>query len=193
MLRCLSFCLLLVAGFTADPSFGDDTSYAKKTRPFPGVPLVVIGAEDRYIPGKGVPYAVDYNLWVWENLEFPVALDTYTPAALSGGDTTGYIKNREAFSTPLSNLDTKRLRAFALGRRLFRRNWLIAPASSKDLDGLGPTFNRVACSGCHLKDGRGRPPQSLDEPMKSMLVRVSVPGVGVNGGPIPHPIYGLEQ
>ncbi len=192
MLRCLSFCLLLVAGFAPGLSFGDDTSYAMKTRPFPGVPLVVIGPEDRYIPGKGLPYAVDYNLWVWENLEFPVSLDTYTPAALSGGDTTGYIKNREAFSTPLSNLNTKRLRAFAFGRRLFRSNWLIAPASSKGLDGLGPTFNRVSCSGCHLKDGRGRPPKSLDEPMKSMLVRLSIPGVGVNGGPIPHPIYGLQ-
>ena len=72
-----------------------------------------------------------------------------------------------------------RSRAFArfrLGRHLFRRIWQIAPASLDEADGLGPTFNRVSCSGCHLKDGRGRPPASPDEPMKSMLVRLSVPG-----------------
>ena len=192
MLRFLAFCFLLIPGFAVDSSLGADALYAKKTRPFPGVPLVVIGPEDRYVPGKGMPYAVDYNLWVWENLEFPVSLETFAPTALSGGDTTGYIKNREAFSTPLTNLHPERLRAFAFGRHLFRRNWVTAPASEKSFDGLGPTFNRVACSGCHLKDGRGRPPKSLDEPMKSMLVRLSVPGVGFNGGPTPHPIYGLQ-
>jgi CxxC motif-containing protein (DUF1111 family) len=184
--------LVLFLGLSAPVQAESDVSYAMKTRPFPGVPLVVIGPEDRYIPGKGVPYVIDYNLWVWENLEFPVSLDTFTSSALSGGDTTGYLKNREAFSTPLSNLDTTRLRAFAFGRSLFRRNWLIAPASSKDLDGLGPTFNQVACSGCHLKDGRGRPPISPDETMKGMIVRLSIPGVGADGGPIPHPSYGLQ-
>ena len=192
MVRFLAFCLLLIPGFAVDSSLGADALYMSKTRPFPGVPLVVIGPEDRYVPGKGMPYAVDYNLWVWENLECPVSLETFAPTALSGGDTTGYVKNREAFSTPLTNLHPERLRAFAFGRHLFRRNWVAAPASEKSFDGLGPTFNRVACSGCHLKDGRGRPPKSLEEPMKSMLVRLSVPGVGVNGGPTPHPVYGLQ-
>ena len=112
-LRASIFFLLLFPAFAVGPCSGADTSYAEATRPFPGVPLVEIGPEDRYIPGEGVPYAVDYNLWVWENLEFPVSLETFSPAALSGGDTTGFTKNREAFSTPLTNLNLERLRAFA--------------------------------------------------------------------------------
>ena len=120
MRRFLAVFFLLITGIAVDSSLGADVRYENKTRPFPGVPLVVLGPEDRYIPGRGVPYAVDYNLWVWENLEFPKSLDSYTPAALSGGDTTGYIKTGEAFSTPLSNLHPKHIRSFAFGRRLFR-------------------------------------------------------------------------
>lgn len=190
--RFLAVFFLLIASIDADSTLGADVTYENKARPAPKLPLVVIGPEDRYIPGKPVPYVVDYNLWVWENLEFPKSLDAYTPAALSGGDTTGYIKTGEAFSTPLSNLHPKHLRSFAFGRRLFRHRWPIASASVKELDGLGPTFNRISCSGCHVRDGRGRPPKSAEEPMKSMLVRLSIPGMDDNGGPAPHPIYGLQ-
>lgn len=190
--RFLAVFFLLIASIDADSTLGADVTYENKARPAPKLPLVVIGPEDRYIPGKPVPYVVDYNLWVWENLEFPKSLDAYTPAALSGGDTTGYIKTGEAFSTPLSNLHPKHLRSFAFGRRLFRHRWPIASSSVKELDGLGPTFNRISCSGCHVRDGRGRPPKSAEEPMKSMLVRLSIPGMDDNGGPAPHPIYGLQ-
>ena len=192
MQRFLAVFFLLIASIDADSTLGADVTYENKARPAPKLPLVVIGPEDRYIPGKPVPYVVDYNLWVWENLEFPKSLDAYTPAALSGGDTTGYIKTGEAFSTPLSNLHPKHLRSFAFGRRLFRHRWPIASSSVKELDGLGPTFNRISCSGCHVRDGRGRPPKSAEEPMKSMLVRLSIPGMDDNGGPAPHPIYGLQ-
>ena len=192
MQRFLAVFFLLIASIDADSTLGADVTYENKARPAPKLPLVVIGPEDRYIPGEPVPYVVDYNLWVWENLEFPKSLDSYTPAALSGGDTTGYIKTGEAFSTPLSNLHPKHLRSFAFGRRLFRHRWLIASSSVKELDGLGPTFNRISCSGCHVRDGRGRPPKSAEEPMKSMLVRLSIPGMDDNGGPAPHPIYGLQ-
>ena len=47
------------------------------------------------------------------------------------------------------------------------------PASVKIFDGLGPTFNRNSCSGCHVRDGRGRPPETAGAPMESMLVRLS--------------------
>ncbi len=148
--------------------------------------------EDEYVPGKGMPYAMDWNRWVWHNLADPIPIETFKPTALSGGTTTTYLDNREAFSAPLANLDPKHLRAFAFGRHLFRRNWVTAPASVEGMDGLGPTFNRVSCSGCHLKDGRGRPPKNAEEPMKAMVVRLSIPGVNADGGPLPHPIYGSQ-
>ena len=110
--------------------------------------------------------------------------------ARSGGEATVAITSLESFARPLPNLPIAELRDFTFGNKLFNTNWVIAPASVKSLDGLGPTFNRVSCSGCHIKDGRGRPPLSVDEPMNGMLVRLSVPGENETGGPKPHPHYG---
>jgi CxxC motif-containing protein (DUF1111 family) len=181
MLRFIALWLVLVAGLGVSHFAAADTL----------VPLLDLDEQDVWRPGEG-SYAADFNRWAWLNFTIPKPVDTLAPAALSAGEATTVFKSREAFSAPLANLDLKRLRAFAFGRHLFRRDWMIAPASEESLDGLGPTYNRLSCSGCHLKDGRGRPPASPDEPMKSMLVRLSVPGVGANGGPAPHPVYGSQ-
>ena len=187
MSRYFGFAFFLVSLIWVASSIADEA-----LRKQDDVPVLPKTPEDDYVPGDGMPYAMDWNRWVWHNLADPVPLETFQPTALSGGTTTTYLENREAFSAPLANLDRSRLRAFAFGRHLFRRNWVMAPASVESLDGLGPTFNRVSCSGCHLKDGRGRPPKSLDEPMKAMVVRLSIPGVANDGGPLPHPNYGTQ-
>ncbi len=119
-----------------------------------------------------------------------VPLHTVLDNPYSGGATTVFTTSREAFSRPLANLPTKDLRNFAFGNKMFNTNWVQAPASVTSLDGLGPTFNRVSCSGCHFKDGRGRPPRDIHEPMNSMLLRLSVAGKAEDGGPMPHPAYG---
>ena len=54
----------------------------------------------------------------------------------------------------------------------------------------GHLFNRVSCSGCHTKDGRGAPPAKGVGPMDSMLIRMSVTGQDEHGGPKPVPGYG---
>lgn len=108
----------------------------------------------------------------------------------SGGETTIFNTSKEAFAKPLANLPTADLRKFTFGNKMFNTNWVQAPASVTSLDGLGPTFNRVSCSGCHFKDGRGRPPLTPAEPMNSMLLRLSIAGKADDGGPMPHPIYG---
>lgn len=110
--------------------------------------------------------------------------------AQSGGTTTVESRSRDAFAKPAANLPTMQLRDFTFGNKLFNTNWVIAPASVTSLDGLGPTFNRHSCSGCHFKDGRGRPPLREGEPMNSMLLRLSVEGKAADGGPMPHPKYG---
>ncbi|HEY8370281.1 MAG TPA: di-heme oxidoredictase family protein [Thermodesulfobacteriota bacterium] len=101
-----------------------------------------------------------------------------------GGATSRPAVGRTAFTLPAANLPADRVREFFFGNRLFNTNWTIAPASVDSFDGLGPLFNRVSCSGCHVRDGRGRPPAGPDEPMTSMLVRL-----GYADGR-PHPVYG---
>jgi CxxC motif-containing protein (DUF1111 family) len=102
-------------------------------------------------------------------------------AALSVHDST-----RDAFSLPMPGLSPAHLARFFVGNSLFNQNWVAAPASVSERDGLGPLFNARSCSGCHFKDGRGRPPEPA-EPPRSMILRLSVSGPN---GPEPHPVYG---
>tara|TARA_R110000868_G_scaffold37106_1_gene131225 strand:- start:569 stop:2008 length:1440 start_codon:yes stop_codon:yes gene_type:complete len=112
------------------------------------------------------------------------------PASPPGGTYTTELGNRNAFADSGTPLSAAERRVFAFGNRLFNTNWTTAPGSVKSFDGLGPVFNRVSCSGCHTRDGRGRPPLASETSFDSMLVRVSVPGKDANGGPKPHPAYG---
>jgi CxxC motif-containing protein (DUF1111 family) len=105
------------------------------------------------------------------------------------GDATLDIANENAFARPIPTLPVEDLRRFTFGNRLFNTNWVAAPASVDAFDGLGPLFNRVSCSACHVRDGRGRPPEH-GEPLESMLLRLSVPGSSANGAPRPVPHYG---
>lgn len=119
----------------------------------------------------------------------PLAAADSVPPQL-GGDTSRAILGSKAFTLNAANQNAARQREFFFGNRLFNTNWVIAPSSTKTFDGLGPTFNRVSCSGCHTRDGRGRSPVEAGGEMLSMLVRLSVPGIDAHGGPKPHPIYG---
>lgn len=94
---------------------------------------------------------------------------------LAGGATTVFDSSSNAYSLPAKNLDLLRRDDFFIGNAFFKQPWVIAPASTKARDGLGPLFNINSCQGCHVKDGRGRPPLSKDESFSSMLVRLSIP------------------
>jgi CxxC motif-containing protein (DUF1111 family) len=96
---------------------------------------------------------------------------------------------RESYSHPINGLDGDEERAFFRGKAVFRDNWVAAPSSTRTRDGLGPLFNARSCFACHVRDGRGRPPVG-DEPLVSMLFRLSIPGAGERGEPLAEPIYG---
>jgi CxxC motif-containing protein (DUF1111 family) len=95
-------------------------------------------------------------------------------AMSAGAGTFKGTPNRDAFSGSLENLSFEGEQAFKLGNGLFRKFWVSSPSSTQASDGLGPLFNARSCQGCHLKDGRGRPPASPDEVASSLLVKLSV-------------------
>lgn len=112
----------------------------------------------------------------------------------TGGETTVFANGRNAFSFPAANLPDAERTRFVIGNSFFKRNWVESPASTKARDGLGPHFLARSCAGCHMHDGRGKPPAwskglSDEEPL-SLLMRLSVPGAGPHGGPNPEPVYG---
>lgn len=43
----------------------------------------------------------------------------------------------------------------AMGKAIFERQWVGAPASTKSADGLGPLFDARSCSSCHIQGGAG--------------------------------------
>ena len=108
---------------------------------------------------------------------------------LLGGGATIYDQGINAYSFETPELSQEESRSFFRGRAFFRDPWVIAPASTASRDGLGPVFNARSCEACHLKDGRGRPPEN-SEPFTTMLVRISIPGEGEHGGPVAVPNYG---
>ncbi len=110
---------------------------------------------------------------------------------LPGGDTTVFDASREAFAQPIENLSPKDFARFFSGDTLFNTNWVNASSVVDGRDGLGPLFNTRSCSSCHFKDGRGQPPKPNEIP-DGFLVRISLPGNGLKGGPHPHPVYGNQ-
>ncbi|HVZ34732.1 MAG TPA: di-heme oxidoredictase family protein, partial [Polyangiaceae bacterium] len=107
----------------------------------------------------------------------------------AGGDTTSFSTSQDAYTQPASTLDPVQVGTFQVGNIFNGDDWVVAPASTEQRDGLGPVYNATSCSACHLRDGRGRPPNP-GEDMLSMLVRLSIPGEDAHGGPQPEPHYG---
>ncbi|WP_299486697.1 di-heme oxidoredictase family protein [Acaryochloris sp. IP29b_bin.137] len=119
------------------------------------------------------------------------SFDVANRTPLSGGQAATVTKaTKTAFAQPIKNLDRQRRRVFVFGDHLFNTQWVQAPSSVATLDGLGPLFNRNSCTGCHVRDGRGRPPLPHEDRMLSKLIRLSISGQSEEGGPLPHPVYG---
>ncbi len=57
--------------------------------------------------------------------------------------------------------------------------------------GLGPIYNSVSCTSCHINDGRGTP-IGPGTNMISLLFRLSLPGEDEHGGPVAVPGYGTQ-
>jgi len=121
---------------------------------------------------------------------------------MTGGATTTTANvNRDVFSQPAANLSFEGERDFRIGNGLFRKLWVSSPSSTQSSDGLGPLFNARSCQRCHLKDGRGHPPEGSADSAVSMFLRISVPPRTVEEREqlaskralvIPEPTYGTQ-
>ena len=110
---------------------------------------------------------------------------------LPGGEATNTLLfGRNAFIRPAENITPEHEPMFYSGNSFFNQAWVEAPASTRNRDGLGPNFNARSCAACHPRDGRGRPPESEEEPFLGLLLRLSIPGENSHGGPKPVEGYG---
>jgi len=79
-----------------------------------------------------------------------------------------------AFSHLSANLTFAEEELFKLGNALFTKLWVSSPSSTQASDGLGPLFNARSCQSCHIKDGRGHPPEGGTD-ATSMFLRLARP------------------
>ncbi|MCV6824274.1 MULTISPECIES: di-heme oxidoredictase family protein [Halocynthiibacter] len=115
-----------------------------------------------------------------------------------GATTTRARKDANAFSQSSENMDFAAELDFKLGNALFRKLWVSSPSSTLASDGLGPLYNARSCQRCHLKDGRGHPPEGPNDSSVSMFLRISIPGTDKDApaeiaeylATLPDPVYG---
>ncbi|WP_422378735.1 di-heme oxidoredictase family protein [Roseibium sp.] len=109
-------------------------------------------------------------------LSFPTDFERAEPFELmqGGAGTSQRRPNRDALSHANANLTFEEQHLFKVGNGLFKKLWASSPSSTQASDGLGPLYNARSCQGCHLKDGRGRPPREGDEAV-SLFLRLSIP------------------
>ncbi|MCB0633206.1 MAG: di-heme oxidoredictase family protein [Saprospiraceae bacterium] len=120
-----------------------------------------------------------------------VSLQAEEGEQYAGGENfTTFDFSENAFGVQGKNLSREDEDFFVAGNALFRTNWVTAPSSVQSLDGLGPIFNAISCGSCHFKDGRAAPPESPDEALNGLLIRLSIPGKGPEGQPVGDLIYG---
>ena len=122
----------------------------------------------------------------------------------AGAATVRVLPDANAFSQPSGNLTFEDELDFRLGNGLFRKLWVSSPSSTLASDGLGPLYNARSCQRCHIKDGRGHPPENAEDNAISMFLRVSVmdpDGVPDNAAmaeiadyiaTLPDPVYGHQ-
>lgn len=119
----------------------------------------------------------------------------------AGAATVRVRRDNDAFSEPSGNISFDKELDFKVGNGLFRKLWVSSPSSTLASDGLGPLYNARSCQRCHIKDGRGHPPESNQDNAISMFLRVSIPAGPEHGiaeikdylATVPEPIYGTQM
>jgi CxxC motif-containing protein (DUF1111 family) len=108
-------------------------------------------------------------------------IDAEARTPLSGGATTVFKADAEAFETAAPNLSGEHLERHEEGDEAFG---LAHTRGGGAGGGLGPVFDNTSCEACHLGDGRGRPPEIEGGPFTSMLFRSSIAGEDGTSGPV---------
>lgn len=109
------------------------------------------------------------------------------PFGVALATSIGFLAANACAASAADHASGKSLEA-AAGERLFKRNWVPAPSSTKSNDGLGPLFNARSCLQCHGAATAGRIETAADGKLsdRGAVVRLA----GPSGEP--DPVYGAQ-
>jgi len=121
--------------------------------------------------------------------------------AMSAGAATSLARvDVNSFSHFSENITFEERETFKLGNALFQKLWVSSPSSTQASDGLGPLYNARSCQSCHIKDGRGHPPEGAAD-ATSMFLRLARPArmaeeeaalKSFHAMSLPDPVYGRQ-
>ncbi len=92
-----------------------------------------------------------------------------------GAGTVKPARPSTAFDQMSATLKGDKSLDFRLGEALFDKLWVSSPSSTQASDGLGPLYNARSCQRCHVRGGRGHPPESTEDRSVSFLLRLGSP------------------
>ena len=100
------------------------------------------------------------------------------------------------FQQPHNHIGMQNMQRFVEGRRWLHTNMWTGDHNEAGNDrnqaavGLqGPLFNQSSCVGCHVSNGRGVAPTTINQRLDTMAVKAAVQDA--NGQQTPHPSYGM--
>lgn len=108
---------------------------------------------------------------------------------MAGGATTVFVHGTKAFSLPAPNLSKENLAKHQAGDIAFEATFVSNPSPVNG--GLGPIFNNNSCVSCHTTDGRAVFPEDINA-MSGLLLKISIPGRGINNSPLEVPGFGTQ-
>jgi len=147
-----------------------------------------------------VTYVVGTGLRPWYGVQ-PRLMNTPLPAeTLQGGlgsVSYDYADNATfMFQQPNNQIGMQNMQRFMEGRRWIHTNMYTGDHNENGNDrntaavGLqGPHFNQSSCFGCHINNGRGLAPTTVNQRLETMAVRTAT--TDANGQQVPHPTYGM--
>ncbi len=91
---------------------------------------------------------------------------------------------------PVASLSFSERMQFRLGEAFFSRLWVMAPATTKAADGLGPLYNGRSCNSCHQRGRRGSTPMGSSDLSPSLILRLG--SHDVTGQVRPDKFYGYQ-
>jgi CxxC motif-containing protein (DUF1111 family) len=107
----------------------------------------------------------------------------------AGGSQTFFDQSGGAFANTFIGLTPTQEQIHSVGDKFFEASFVSSPSPINP--GLGPLFNAVSCVSCHPSDGRNSAPAEGDN-LHNLLLRISVSGESVHGGPLAIPNFGLQ-
>jgi CxxC motif-containing protein (DUF1111 family) len=106
----------------------------------------------------------------------------------SGGKQTVFITGSGAYSAAFPVISQRNDFVHEVGDIAFEQTFVSSGVLNP---GLGPVYNSVSCTSCHIADGRGAP-MGPGPNIVSLLFKLSIPGEGPHGSPLGIPGFGTQ-